>query len=165
MFLQGGQRLSVATNRVTLSHREKQNCKPSRIGCVRRVTTVCEQSTFNADGSDSNTDMSVNGSGKKRANSLGNRGGNRTRQIELPLNQIIRPLSRTRSNDKEKVKWLMESIADEGLREPIDVLEVEGKFYGFSGCHRYEAHQRLGKETIRCRVRKSTVTTLKRHLM
>ena len=39
------------------------------------------------------------------------------------------------------------------LQEPIDVLEVlvdeadKSKgvmYYGFSGCHRYEAHQRLG---------------------
>ena len=36
--------------------------------------------------------------------------------------------------------------------EPIDVLEVDGRYYGFSGCHRYEAHVKLGRETIRCRV-------------
>ena len=32
----------------------------------------------------------------------------------------------------------MLSIEEVGLKEPIDVLEVEGKYYGFSGCHRYE---------------------------
>ena len=58
----------------------------------------------------------------------------------------------------------MESIAQEGLKEPIDVLEVEGQYYGFSGCHRYEAHQRLGKETIRCRVRQAPRSLLMRHL-
>ena len=51
------------------------------------------------------------------------------------------------------------------LQEPIDVLEVlvdeadKSKgvmYYGFSGCHRYEAHQRLGLETIRCKVRRAT---------
>ena len=42
------------------------------------------------------------------------------------------------------------------LQEPIDVLEVEGLgYFGFSGCHRFEAHQRLGKETIVCKVRKA----------
>jgi ParB-like nuclease domain len=43
-----------------------------------------------------------------------------------------------RSADPEKVAALMESIKDIGLQEPIDVLEVEGQYYGFSGCHRYE---------------------------
>ncbi|WP_040656252.1 sulfiredoxin [Rubidibacter lacunae] len=81
---------------------------------------------------------------------------------EIPLNLIHRPLPR--QNDPEKVRVLMESIAQEGLREPIDVLEVEGRYYGFSGCHRYEAHQRLGKETIECRVRRAPKSVLQHHL-
>jgi len=81
---------------------------------------------------------------------------------KIPLAQIRRPLPRV--NDSSKVKALMESIAKEGLHEPIDVLEVEGKYYGFSGCHRYEAHQRLGKTTIKCRVRRATLSVLQRHL-
>lgn len=36
------------------------------------------------------------------------------------------------------------------------MLEVDGKIYGFSGCHRFEAHVRLGREQILCRVRKAT---------
>jgi len=48
--------------------------------------------------------------------------------------------------------------------EPIDVLEVDGKYYGFSGCHRFEACQRLGKETILARVRKAPRAVLKMHL-
>ncbi|MFY7931713.1 MAG: ParB N-terminal domain-containing protein, partial [Microcystis aeruginosa] len=71
----------------------------------------------------------------------------------IPLSQIRRPLPR--QTDPEKVNQLMQSIAEEGLREPIDVLEVDGKYYGFSGCHRFAAHQRLGKETILCRVRRA----------
>lgn len=82
----------------------------------------------------------------------------------------------------------------------IDVLEVDGKIYGFSGmyrpfvrqsavyskrsclssreafcsairltsfagCHRYEAFQRLGRETIWCRVRKANQNTLRMHMM
>lgn len=31
--------------------------------------------------------------------------------------------------------------------------------------HRFEAHQRLGKETIKCRVRKATPQTLKMHMI
>lgn len=81
---------------------------------------------------------------------------------EIPLNQIRRPLPR--KNSQEKVAALMESIEKEGLHEPIDVLEVDGQYYGFSGCHRYEAHQRLGKETIKCRVRKAPRAVLQKHL-
>jgi uncharacterized ParB-like nuclease family protein len=81
---------------------------------------------------------------------------------EIPLAAIRRPLPR--QTDSEKVEALMESIQAEGLREPIEVLEVEGCFYGFSGCHRYEAHQRLGLATIRCRVRKATPAVLRMHL-
>lgn len=42
----------------------------------------------------------------------------------IPLSQIRRPLPR--QTDPEKVNQLMQSIAEEGLREPIDVLEVDG---------------------------------------
>ncbi|WP_338441204.1 sulfiredoxin [Synechococcus elongatus IITB4] len=84
------------------------------------------------------------------------------RVAELPVNQIRRPLPR--NTDPQKVQDLMASIATEGLREPIDVLEVEGEYYGFSGCHRYEAHQRLGLETIRCRIRRAPRSVLAMHL-
>lgn len=81
---------------------------------------------------------------------------------EIPLNQIKRPLPR--ENDQEKVKALMASIAEIGQQEPIDVLEVEGQYYGFSGCHRYEACQRLGKPTILARIRKAPKSVLKMHI-
>jgi sulfiredoxin len=80
----------------------------------------------------------------------------------LPLASIRRPLPR--QTDPEKVKDLMESIAREGLHEPIEVLEVDGQYYGFSGCHRFEAHQRLGQETILCRVRRAPQAVLAKHL-
>ena len=81
---------------------------------------------------------------------------------DIPVTQIRRPLPR--QTNPEKVVALMESIAQEGLREPIDVLEVDGQYYGFSGCHRYEAHQRLGKETIKCRIRRAPRSVLQKHL-
>jgi len=81
---------------------------------------------------------------------------------DLPLRQIKRPLYR--QNDPEKVKALMASMQAVGLQEPIDVLEVEGEYYGFSGCHRYEACSRLGHETIRANVRKAPRSVLKMHL-
>ncbi|CAJ2650282.1 unnamed protein product [Trifolium pratense] len=81
--------------------------------------------------------------------------------LELPLDKIRRPLMRTRSNDPIKVQELMDSISQIGLQVPIDVLEVDGNYYGFSGCHRYEAHQRLGLPTIRCKIRRGTKETLR----
>lgn len=81
---------------------------------------------------------------------------------DIPLSQIRRPLFR--QNDPEKVKALMASIAEIGQQEPIDVLEVEGQYYGFSGCHRFEACSRLGHETIRCNVRRAPKSVLKMHL-
>ncbi|GAB4369627.1 MAG: sulfiredoxin [Elainellaceae cyanobacterium] len=81
---------------------------------------------------------------------------------DIPIREINRPLFR--QNDQEKVKALMESIQEIGLQEPIDVLEVDGKYYGFSGCHRYEACTKLGHETIRCRVRRAPKAVLKMHL-
>ncbi|XP_065851773.1 sulfiredoxin, chloroplastic/mitochondrial isoform X1 [Euphorbia lathyris] len=84
--------------------------------------------------------------------------------LELPLEKIRRPLMRTRSNDPLKVRDLMDSIQLIGLQVPIDVLEVDGVYYGFSGCHRYEAHQRLGLPTIRCKVRRGTKQTLRHHM-
>ncbi|MCU0526811.1 MAG: sulfiredoxin [Elainella sp. Prado103] len=81
---------------------------------------------------------------------------------EIPLRDIIRPLYR--QNDQAKVQALMESIQAIGLQEPIDVLEVEGKYYGFSGCHRYEACTKLGHETIRCHVRRAPKSVLQMHL-
>ncbi|PRW59123.1 chloroplastic mitochondrial [Chlorella sorokiniana] len=88
------------------------------------------------------------------------------RQVQwIPVAAIRRPLQGTRSNDPEKVAALMKSIEEIGLQEPIDVLEVDGKIYGFSGCHRFEAHQRLGRDQILCRVRKATPQVLKFHMM
>ncbi|CAM9001619.1 unnamed protein product [Rhodiola kirilowii] len=91
--------------------------------------------------------------------------------VEIPLDNIRRPLMRTRANDQQKVKELMDSISEIGLQVPvitfhffIDVLEVDGVYYGFSGCHRYEAHQKLGLPTIRCKVRRGTKETLRHHL-
>lgn len=81
---------------------------------------------------------------------------------EIPIRQIRRPLFR--QNDPAKVAALMQSIQEIGLQEPIDVLEVEGQYYGFSGCHRFEACSRLGHDTILCRVRRAPRSVLQRHL-
>ena len=51
---------------------------------------------------------------------------------EIALNKIKRPLPRRTIHRKS----LMESMRRSGSL--IDVLEVDGQYYGFSGCHRYE---------------------------
>ncbi len=81
---------------------------------------------------------------------------------DIPLKQIRRPLPR--ATDAAKVAALMESIREIGLQEPIEVLEVEGQYYGFSGCHRFEACTNLGHETIRCKVRQAPRSVLQKHL-
>ena len=80
----------------------------------------------------------------------------------IPIDKIRRPLFR--QNDQAKISALMASIQKIGQQEPIDVLEVEGEYYGFSGCHRYEACSRLGQETILCRIRHAPRAVLQRHL-
>lgn len=84
------------------------------------------------------------------------------RIADIPIKDIRRPLYR--QNDQVKVAALMESIQEIGLQEPIDILEVEGQYYGFSGCHRFEACTRLGHETIRCRIRRAPRAVLQMHL-
>lgn len=84
------------------------------------------------------------------------------RVATLPLAAIRRPLKR--SLDEAKVERLMASIACEGLREPIEVLEVEGVLWGFNGCHRVAAHERLGLTTISARIRRATAQVLRMHL-
>jgi sulfiredoxin len=85
------------------------------------------------------------------------------REAVLPLAAIRRPLQR--SLDEAKVALLMEAIAAEGQREPIEVLEVDGQLWGFNGCHRVAAHERLGRTTIRARVRRANREVLRLHML
>ena len=81
---------------------------------------------------------------------------------DVPIDQIRRPLYSV--NDAEKVRSLMRSIQSVGLQEPIDLLKVDGQYYGFSGCHRYEACKRLGHATIKARIRNAPRSVLEKHL-
>ena len=85
------------------------------------------------------------------------------RLATLPLSSIRRPLQR--SLDEAKVQALMASMAAEVQKEPIDVLEVAGRLWGFNGCHRVAAHERLGLATIHCRVRRATPEVLRLHML
>ena len=67
------------------------------------------------------------------------------RQQKVKLSDINRPHQSVL--DESKVDYLMESISEIGLQEPIDLLEVDGRLYGFNGCHRYTAHKRVGLES------------------
>ena len=67
--------------------------------------------------------------------------------------------------DEGKVDDLMKSISEIGLQEPVDLIEFESKLYGFNGCHRYTAHQRLGWTTIEANVRRVDRATFRLHSM
>ena len=85
------------------------------------------------------------------------------KQQKVKITDINRPHQSVL--DEAKVAELMKSISDIGLQQPIDLLEVDGKLYGFNGCHRYTAHKRLGLDTIEANVRHVDRATFKLHLM
>ncbi|XP_076455602.1 sulfiredoxin-1-like [Babylonia areolata] len=88
----------------------------------------------------------------------------------VPMRVLIRPIPSVL--DENKVLSLMETIQDEEKRDavpPIDVLWVKGRqggdyYYSFGGCHRHEAHRRLRRETIPCKLFRSTVDDLRVYL-
>ena len=85
------------------------------------------------------------------------------RQQEVKIADINRPHQSV--IDGSKLSHLMDSIGSIGLQEPIDLLEIDGRLYGFNGCHRYTAHKCLGLETIKANIRQVDRATFKLHLM
>ncbi|XP_037518411.1 sulfiredoxin-1 [Rhipicephalus sanguineus] len=89
---------------------------------------------------------------------------------DVPMNVLIRPL--TPVLDEAKVASLMETLKDPAQRDsvpPLDVLWVTGReggnyYYSFGGCHRYEAHRRLGLPTAKAKLFRSTVRDLQSYL-
>ena len=84
-------------------------------------------------------------------------------RVVVPIAVINRPHESV--IDENKVAELMRSISEVGLQVPIDLIEFEGKFYGFNGCHRYTAHKRLGWTTIEANIRQVDRATFRLHLM
>ncbi|EFA76331.1 BEACH domain-containing protein [Heterostelium album PN500] len=93
----------------------------------------------------------------------------------MPISVIHRPLPSYL--DEEKVLSLMETLkstySSSGSEEvpPIDVHYIKGKnnpsnnyYLSFGGCHRFEAHKRLGLPTIKARIVESTPDTIKVYL-
>ncbi|XP_053987010.1 sulfiredoxin-1 isoform X1 [Hylaeus anthracinus] len=89
---------------------------------------------------------------------------------DIPMNVLIRPIPPI--VDEEKVQSLMDTLKNpetESLVPPIDVLWIKGSeggdyYYSFGGCHRYTAHQRLGKPFIKAKLIQSTIIDLKSYL-
>ncbi|XP_028784261.1 sulfiredoxin, chloroplastic/mitochondrial-like isoform X2 [Neltuma alba] len=53
--------------------------------------------------------------------------------LELPLEKIRRPLMRTRANDPDKVKELMDSISEIGLQVPASLAATALRLTSASG--------------------------------
>ena len=85
------------------------------------------------------------------------------RCVPVPIEAINRPHESL--IDEGKVVDLMKSISEIGLLEPVDLIEFEGKLYGFNGCHRYTAHKRLCWTTIQANIRHVDRATFRLHLM
>ena len=85
------------------------------------------------------------------------------KRVVVPIESINRPHESV--IDEDKVAERMRSISEIGLQEPVDLIEFEGRYYGFNGCHRYTAHIRLGLATIEANIRQVDRATFRLHLM
>ena len=80
---------------------------------------------------------------------------------ELDVNEIIVPEDRVTSYfDPEIHQEFIESVRAEGVKVPILVMLVDGKYYLIDGLHRLSACKELGIPKIRAVVKKGTMDDL-----
>ena len=84
---------------------------------------------------------------------------------DVPICDIMRPLQSV--VDHAKVDSLCKTIeSNPDAVPPVTLLWLEGEsgsnyFFGFGGCHRFEAFKKLGKETIPAILQKSNLSALR----
>ncbi|KAH8420613.1 hypothetical protein KR009_012148, partial [Drosophila setifemur] len=84
----------------------------------------------------------------------------------VPMKVIKRPIPSVL--DEAKVQSLMDTIKRETSEDevpPIDILWITGSeggdyYFSFGGCHRFEAYQRLQRDTIKAKLVRSTLGDL-----
>ncbi|TDG43673.1 hypothetical protein AWZ03_009916 [Drosophila navojoa] len=84
----------------------------------------------------------------------------------VPMSVIKRPIPSVL--DEMKVQSLMATIdaeTDADKVPPVDILWITGSeggnyYFSFGGCHRFEAHKRLNRETIKAKLVRSTLGDL-----
>ena len=84
----------------------------------------------------------------------------------LPVEESWSPVQYIRRKYElwQQVAWMLQRRLKRTLNKSLKYINFS--FFvspptGFSGCHRYEAHQRLGLPTIRCKIRHGTKETLR----
>ncbi|KAL7748468.1 hypothetical protein RI367_006163 [Sorochytrium milnesiophthora] len=92
---------------------------------------------------------------------------------DIPMSAISRPIPSVLNEDK--VQDFMKVIEAGTDMTPIEVMHLEkpstknpgetlSYLFAFGGCHRWEAHKRLGRPTVRARLIGVTEDTLRGHL-
>lgn len=85
----------------------------------------------------------------------------------VPLSVITRPIATP--VDEAKVASLMATLRDASTADqvpPITLLRLTGDaggqyYYSFGGCHRYEAHKRLGSAEVPAVLQRASLADLR----
>ncbi|DBB12044.1 TPA: Sulfiredoxin [Trebouxia sp. C0006] len=85
---------------------------------------------------------------------------------DVPMHVIHRPLQST--TDENKVRTFVREMQRGDDFTPIEVLWVQKGdddfYFAFGGCHRWEAHKRLSRPTIKAKLVKTTPKSLSIYL-